>query len=159
MAGKEWIPLQLQLDIEAGSALDFSQLALQDAPAGKHGWLQASPDGTFSFADQPGKPQRFYGVNFCFSAQYISHEQSDRLAERLARLGYNAVRLHHYEGELTEGQRDRTQLNPEKLDQLDYLFAALVKARNLRDHRPVRVAAGEHRIARCLTLKRDGAKR
>ena len=45
---------------------------------------------------------RFYGVNLCFSAHYITHEQADRLAERLARLGYNAVRLHHYEGELTE---------------------------------------------------------
>ena len=26
VAGKDWIPLQLQLDIEAGSALDFSQM-------------------------------------------------------------------------------------------------------------------------------------
>ncbi len=127
VAGKEWIPLQLQLDIQPGSILDFSHLSLQDAPAGKHGWLRANPDGTFGFADQPGKPQRFYGVNFCFSAHYIDHEQSDRLAERLARLGYNAVRIHHYEGELTEGQADRTQLNPQKVDQLDYLFAALTK--------------------------------
>ncbi|MHB8863262.1 MAG: beta-galactosidase [Pirellulaceae bacterium] len=146
VAGKEWIPLQLQLDIEPGSALDFSQLHLQDAPAGKHGWLKANSDGTFAFETQPGKSQRFYGVNFCFSAHYISHEQADRLAERLARLGYNTVRLHHYEGELTEGQPDRTQLNPQKLDQLDYLFAALVKrgiyvTTDLYVSRPVNIAS------------------
>ena len=145
VAGTEWIPLALQLDIEPGSALDFAQLQLQDAPAGKHGWLRANPDGTFLFDDQPHKPVRFYGVNFCFSAHYITHEQSDQLAERLARLGYNAVRFHHYEGELTEGQRDRTQLNPQKLDQLDYLFAALVRrgiyvTTDLYVSRPVNIA-------------------
>ena len=85
-------------------------------------------------------------MNFCFSAHYITHEQADQLADRLARLGYNSVRFHHYEGELTEGQRDRTQLNPQKLDQLDYLFAALVKrgiyvTTDLFVSRPVSIAS------------------
>lgn len=127
VAGKDWIPLPLELDIVPGSALDFSALGLQDAPAGKHGWLKTNPDGTFFFERQPGKPVRFYGVNFCFSAHYITHEQSDRLADRLVRLGYNAVRLHHYEGELTTPESGRTSLNPEKLDQLDYLVAACIR--------------------------------
>jgi len=127
VAGDEWIPLHLVLDIQPQSALDFSALGFQDAPAGKHGWLKADADGTFCFERQPGKPVRFYGVNFCFSAHYITHEQSDRLADRLVRLGYNAVRLHHYEGELTEPDRERTRLNSEKLDQLDYLVAALIR--------------------------------
>ena len=87
----------------------------------------ANTDGTFSFEQQPGKPVRFYGVNLCFSAHYITHDQSDQLAERLARLGYNTVRLHHYESELTDRSPDRTQLNAEKLDQLDYLIAAFIK--------------------------------
>ena len=127
VAGKDWIPLPVELDILAGSALDFSVLGLQDAPAGKHGWLKAADDGTFFFERQPDRPVRFYGINFCFSAHYITHEQSDRLADRLVRLGYNAARLHHYEGELTEPQRERTRLSPEKLDQLDYLVAALIR--------------------------------
>ncbi len=127
VADKDWIPLPLELDIVPGSALDFSGLGLQDAPAGKHGWLKANEDGAFVFERQPDQPVRFYGVNLCFSAHYITHEQSDRLAERLCRLGYNAVRLHHYEGELTEPQRERTGLNPQKLDQLDYLVAACVR--------------------------------
>lgn len=127
VAGDEWIPLRLELEILPGSALDFSTMGLQDAPAGKHGWLKAREDGTFFFERQPDRPARFYGVNFCFSAHYITHEQSDQLADRLARLGYNAVRLHHYEGELTASQGDRTQLNPEKLDQLDHLVAACIE--------------------------------
>ncbi|MCC6444839.1 MAG: hypothetical protein IT210_15450, partial [Armatimonadetes bacterium] len=61
-------------------------------------------------------------------AQYLSHVQSDRLAARLRRLGYNAVRFHHYESELVDrSQETSTRLNPQALDQLDYLFAALKK--------------------------------
>ena len=126
-AGDQWIPLQLEQDILPDSALDFSKLGLHDAPAGKHGWLKAADDGAFFFERQPGKPVRFYGVNLCFSAHYVTHEQADRLAERLARLGYNTVRLHHYERELTLPEENRTRLNPEKLDQLDYLVAAFLR--------------------------------
>lgn len=127
VAGAEWIPLDLQLDIEPGSALDFSQLGFQDAPAGRHGWIEAATDGSFRFEKQPDRPARFYGVNFCFSALYLTHEQADRLAERIARLGYNTVRVHHYETELTEGRAGRISLNPAKADQLDYLLAAFIK--------------------------------
>lgn len=124
-AGPAWIPLQAELDIEPGSALDFSRLGLQDPPAGKHGRVIVRPDGQFAFEKTSRIPQRFYGVNLCFSAQYLSHAEADRLADRLMRQGYNAVRLHHYEGELIQGQANSTTLNPDKLEQLDYLTAAL----------------------------------
>lgn len=125
-AGREWLPLDLNLDIEAGSALDLSNLVPRHAPAGSQGRVIAGPGGHFAFAKSPGEPARFYGVNLCFSANYLSHEQSDRLAERLQRLGYNAVRVHHYESMLVDRAGGAsTQLNPERLDQLDYLFAAL----------------------------------
>ena len=127
-AGEDWVPLQVELDVEAGSALDFSGFGQIDAPAGKHGWIVTTPEGRFAYEDSPGTPRRFYGVNFCFSAHYITHEESDRLAERLTRLGYNTVRFHHYEGELVDRSGGTsTTLKPEKLDQLDYLFAALKK--------------------------------
>jgi len=126
-AGKEWIPLKLELDIEPGSALDFSGFGFQDAPAGKHGRVISRPDGQFAFEKTAEKPQRFYGVNFCFSAQYLSHEESDRVADRLVRLGYNAIRMHHYETEMTKEQSASTMLNPQKLDQFDYLLAAFGK--------------------------------
>jgi hypothetical protein len=126
-AGAEWIPLRPELEIEPGSALDFSALGLTDAPAGKHGRVIARPDGQFAFADSADQPRRFYGVNLCFGAQYLSQAEADRLAERLVRLGYNALRIHHYERDLTQGQTPTTTLNPQKLDQFDYLTAALIK--------------------------------
>jgi hypothetical protein len=97
-AGSDWVPLNLELDIAEGSALDFSRMGLLDPPAGKHGRVIARRDGQFAFESNPGVARRFYGVNLCFGAQYLQHEEADRLAERLARLGYNTVRLHHYEG-------------------------------------------------------------
>jgi len=124
----QWIPLKVELDIEPGSALDFSQFGRFDPPAGKHGWLIARPDGLLAFEKNPDRPLRFYGVNLCFSAQYLPHEEADRLAERLQRLGYNAVRLHHYEGLLVRrGAGDSVHLDADALDRLDYLFAAFKK--------------------------------
>jgi hypothetical protein len=126
-AGEDWIPLIPDLEIEPGSALDFSSMGFVDAPAGKYGRVIARPDGQFAFAESPDQPRRFYGVNLCFGAHYLSHEESDRLAERLVRLGYNTLRIHHYERELTEGQPASTSLNPQRLDQFDYLMAALIR--------------------------------
>ncbi len=126
-AGPDWIPLRPELEIQPGSALDFSGLGLAEAPAGKHGRVIARPDGQFAFADSPGQPRRFYGVNLCFSALCLPKDQADRLAERLARLGYNALRIHHFEGELVRGQTNSTTLNPQRLDQFDYLMAALIR--------------------------------
>jgi len=127
-AGEEWVPLATELDIQPGSALDFSGMGQLDAPAGKHGWLIARPDGRLAFEGDSNTPRRFYGANFCFGALYISHDQADRLADRLARIGYNTVRVHHYEGELVDRSKGTsTLLRPDKLDQFDYLMAALKK--------------------------------
>lgn len=128
-AGPEWIPLDTRLDIAAGSALDLTNVGGTDAPAGRHGRVIARPDGQFAFEQDPETPRRFYGVNLCFGALYLTHEEAERLAERLARLGYNAVRVHHYEGELVGrgGAGDATAARPDKLAQLDDLFAALVR--------------------------------
>ncbi len=126
-AGADWIPLDYSPEIEAGSALDFSGQGQLDAPAGKYGRLLARHDGTFAFERSPETPRRFYGVNFCGTAQYLEHEQADRLADRVARIGYNAVRFHHYESTLIRGGDESVTLNPERLDQLDYLLAAFKK--------------------------------
>ena len=53
--------------------------------------------------------------------------ESDLLASRLVRLGYNTVRIHHYEKELVQGQKTSDIPNLEKLEKFDYLFAALKK--------------------------------
>ena len=123
-AGPDWIPLDYRKDIEAGSALDFSNQGLQDAPAGKYGWLK-NVKGHFEFEQKPGAHQRFYGVNLCFEASFVDHAFADQLVTRLVRLGYNTVRIHHYESErgVIKGSPDGLALNPERMERLDYLLA------------------------------------
>ena len=95
--GAGWVRLDYRKDIEPGSALDLSGQGLQDAPAGKHGWLKAV-GGHFEFEGLPGVEQRFYGVNLCFTANYPDHDLADRLVDRFVRCGYNTIRVHHHDG-------------------------------------------------------------
>ncbi len=127
-ASADWIPLSPKsLEIVSGSALDFSGF-LSDAPAGKYGHMITRPDGHFAFEKKRGKSERFYGVNLAFTANYLEHVEADQLARRLQRLGYNTVRIHHYEGDLIEPKAtDSLTFRPEQLDKLDYLVAALKK--------------------------------
>jgi hypothetical protein len=127
-ANEEWIPLHQELEIVPGSALDLSGLGFVQGPCGTKGRVIATPDGHFAFAKEPGKPQRFYGINLCYSAQYLSKEQVDRLLDRLVLLGYNTVRIHHYESGLTTPtDQPGFAWDPAKVDQLDYLMAGCAK--------------------------------
>ncbi len=124
--GKEWIRLDTPRDVIPGSPLDFS--GMLDAPAGKYGPVTVSADGHFSFADAPEKRVKFVGINLCFSANFLSKESADALADRLARMGYNAVRFHHQDNQLAaKDSPDGTLLDPVELDKLEYLFAAMKK--------------------------------
>ncbi|MFO7938010.1 MAG: hypothetical protein R6V06_10465 [Kiritimatiellia bacterium] len=125
-AGEEWTPLHVELEIAKGSALDFSDFGFTDAPAGKHGYV-TTKGPHFVFEDKPETPQRFYGVNFCFSANYIEQEAAEKLAERLARIGYNTIRVHHHERIMTKGSEDATELNEENMKKFDGLMAALIE--------------------------------
>ncbi|MDR1010721.1 MAG: glycosyl hydrolase family 5 [Opitutaceae bacterium] len=121
----DWAPYGHTIEIEPGGAFDFSHLL--DAPAGKYGALRATAAGHFEFTGRPGHPVRFWGVNLTFTANYPGKPGADLLAERLARSGYNTVRFHHYDKDLVRPGGDSWELDPRKLDQLDYLFAALKK--------------------------------
>ncbi len=127
-ASEEWIPLTHRIDVEAGSILDFSGGV--ESPAGQYGPIVVNQSGHFGFAHDPNRNVRLMGANLCFSANFLTNEEADRLAERFRRMGYNSVRFHHYDDMLTRGHGDQTgvQLDPEKLDRLDYLFAAMKKA-------------------------------
>lgn len=120
-AGKNWIPLQFNGETVKGSALDFS--FLQDAPAGKYGFIQAGKDGKLTFENAPDKRIRFYGVNLCFNANFLDKATVDRMADEFVRQGYNLVRIHHHDSAmLDKNAPDSLTLDPEQLDRLDYLF-------------------------------------
>ncbi|MDR0869811.1 MAG: carbohydrate binding domain-containing protein [Planctomycetaceae bacterium] len=97
-----------------------------DAPAGKHSFVRIQ-DGYF--ATDAGRI-KFWGTNTCFGANFLNHEQADRMADRMARFGINCVRLHHMDMRDIWGKNvDRTQMefDKEQLDKLDYYIAALKK--------------------------------
>ncbi|MCK6486827.1 MAG: hypothetical protein L6R48_00550 [Planctomycetes bacterium] len=121
-AGAEWIPLAPAPapSPEPGSALDLSQAL---PPAGRVAApLIATPEGRFASADAPGERLRFYGVNLCGDAQFLPPEQVERLCDRFLRLGYNALRIHHWEATLGSGADGGW--DPARLAQLDHLLEA-----------------------------------
>ena len=121
---EDWVPMKDTTKIVPGSAIDFSELGWIDAPAGKHGRV-VRKGAHFEFADRPGVQQRFYGVNLCFSANYMGEAEAEELADRLVRTGYNSLRIHHYEKLLCD-RKDGTSLLPERMSELDNLLNACI---------------------------------
>jgi hypothetical protein len=114
-------------DSTAGTPLDISKLVL-DAPAGKHGFVTIK-DGHFYFED--GTRIRFWGTNLSFSGLLPSHDEADILADKLAALGFNAVRLHgpdtQYVGSsiIDLSRTDTQHLDEDAMDRFDYLTSRL----------------------------------
>ena len=132
-AGEDWVPLHYDPWIEPGSALDFTAVLPHHAPAGTFGRVVAVGDH-FEFEGLPGVPQRFYGVNLCFTANLpSSREAADRFVANLARIGYNAIRAHHHERSLVveDGRyhpgQDDTAPSPAQWEKFDNLVAACVE--------------------------------
>lgn len=120
LEGEEWMPIKHYIDIKPNSALDFSKLL--DAPAGKHGRVICS-GSHFAFQSKPEEVVRFYGNNLSFSANFLNKELCQEVVDNFARIGYNSVRFHHFDEDIKQivnGQG--TQLRPDVLDKLDYLF-------------------------------------
>ena len=123
VAGRNWKPIDYHKDILPGSVLDFSSRL--DAPAGKYGPVVIR-NGHFEFRDRPGKQLRFYGTNLCSRGPYTTKAWAERLADRMAAAGFNAIRLHHHDGGMTKRERT-TELDPVRMDQLDYLVHCFKK--------------------------------
>jgi hypothetical protein len=93
-----------------------------DKPACKHGPVLMRAD-KLVFADT-GRPVKLWGVNLGGKDCVPTKEQADYWAERFARYGINAVRLHKPWGDLYTDD-DSTALKPEALARLDYFCHAL----------------------------------
>lgn len=93
-----------------------------ERPAGRSGFVRAQEDRLVTDAG----PIRFWATNLCFEACFPDREQADRLAARLARLGFNCVRMHHMDSRSIWGESpNKLTIDPEKLDRLDYLIHQL----------------------------------
>ena len=123
-ACKDWIPMEEGFDVEPGSALDFTDIGGTGRPAGKHG-RPVVRNGHFEFENLPGRAQRFYGVNFVGGSNYPEKQYAKPFAATLARLGYNAVRMHHHDQGLSGG-RDGA-LDEKTMARFDAFTAALIE--------------------------------
>lgn len=127
-ADQNWVELPVTQEIVKDSILDFSKFT-NDAPAGKHGRLVVNKQtGHWEFEKRPGKKVRLVGNNLCYGGNYLSKEEVDKLAVLFQRMGYNTMRLHHYDVDLIKGNWNATKsddIDPAQLDKLDYMFAKL----------------------------------
>jgi hypothetical protein len=131
-------PYEIRADHIPQGILDFS--GLNDAPAGKHGFLGVGEDGHFRFED--GSRVRFIGVNLVSDAGTPDKDAAPLIAERIARCGLNMVRFHHIDS-LRGAPRGRsileykngcsTTLSAEGIDKLDYMIYQL-KERGVYTH-------------------------
>ena len=107
---------------------------LNDGPAGMNGFIGVQGE---HFVDGRGVPIRFWGVNLNFNGVFPSHEDAPRIAARLAKFGFNAVRMHHFEGQAaplglwkgkgTSAQAARSKLMPTQMDRFDFFASELIK--------------------------------
>lgn len=122
------VPFVLPWDDHAnGTAPDVS--FLDAAPAGANGPI-VSRDGHF-YESKTGKRIRFFGVSFCFHENFPAHEDADRVAAHVAKLGFNLVRIHH-EDDSNTALWDKSvpvyhTFNKTSIGRLDYLIAASKK--------------------------------
>ena len=121
---KKWVPDTLDWNT---SPVDLSYL--NDAPAGKHGFVKAVGDH-FEFAD--GTPIKFWGCNVAAYALFdATNAAIDQQAKRIAAMGYNLVRIHHHDSAswspsvFVKDAPDTQHLDAKQLDRLDYWVSAL----------------------------------
>lgn len=124
-----WFEWDLPDDVKAkGTAIDASFML--HAPAGKHGFVKSNGN-KIQFED--GTPARFWGTNVGGQGIFQTKEDARRLAERLARVGYNLVRIHSLDGVwyannifgFVNGNTTTRALCEEQLDMFFYLCAQL----------------------------------
>ena len=108
---------------------------LLEAPAGNGGRIRAEGG---HFVNDRGRV-RLNATNLTGPANFPTHEEAERLAARLARFGFNCVRLHYMDGSygnfmmppeqgiLALDPKSQRALDPARLERMDYLVAALKK--------------------------------
>jgi hypothetical protein len=128
LAGPDWFPFRPAKELVPG-VIDMN--GWLDGPAGKHGGVRQVHD---RFAFEDGTPVKFWGVNLSYTANAPDKAAADFTADRYAKYGVNAVRMHKFSyptGQMGIGDpNDSTRMDSKGLDRLDY-FAAKLKERGV----------------------------
>jgi hypothetical protein len=119
-----WSPDVLDWD---ASPVDLS--FLNHRPAGSRGFVRAVGD-QLVFGD--GTPARFWAGNIAAWALFVDDAQIDAQARRIARLGFNLMRIHHHDSMawvsptvIDKSQNDSRQLDAVGMERVDYWIKAL----------------------------------
>lgn len=136
VADSTWKAIDTTLAVAPGSALDLSYM--NQAPAGAKGFVKIDADGDYYFTNEPNKKVKFFGTNLNGSyGADPTREEMVIIADRLAALGYNAVRYHSNDenvdwakGLMVKPTSTTVTLDPVKLDNFEY-FVSLLKDRGI----------------------------
>ncbi|MDR3232900.1 MAG: carbohydrate binding domain-containing protein [Planctomycetaceae bacterium] len=123
LCADEFAPL-FPFALSADSPKNVTNIAdWNDAPAGKYGFIRVENG---KFVHNQGR-FLIWGTNLAFSANFPDKEQAEKLADRLARFGFNCVRLHHIDAAdiWGHGAKSLLTIDSRQLDKLDYLICQL----------------------------------
>ena len=111
------------------SPVDLSFLNRDDRPAGRHGFVRAEGD---QLVRGDGRPMRFWGGNLAGGALFLTpRENVANQAHRMAKLGFNLMRIHHHDSEWVQPNlfdrryKDSRHLNARSFDNLDWWIKCL----------------------------------
>jgi hypothetical protein len=127
-AASGWFAWEPAADAFSDEAL-LDLRRLNEPTAGRHGFVRRAekpqdPNDRAALALGNGEPVRFWGVNVSAEVAAGERKAVDFLARKLAKLGVNLVRFH---SALFRRDGDVARVDPERLDDLHYLVAALKK--------------------------------
>jgi len=126
----DWLPVrEISLAVEPGSPLDFSDL-LPNGSIDQNDHLVVGTDGHLAKAAKPDVPAPMFCASLAWSPAsggFPNHQDADVYARQLAMRGYNIARLHFTDAALMFGRQKDFDFDPEVLDRIHYLTAALKK--------------------------------
>ncbi|MEM7134794.1 MAG: carbohydrate binding domain-containing protein [Chloroflexota bacterium] len=145
----DWFAFDLPWDDSSATPINASDLLLAPGESGgdmaalidARGFVTTNADGHFIFSNT-GQRVRFWGININASAVYppspdhpaegnneiADNQAAEKVAARFAKLGFNAVRLHHMDtwsrpsGIWLNPSANTQQMDPVQLARLDYLI-------------------------------------
>ena len=126
---------QPQMEKIKGSALDVSFLL--DAPAGKNGFTERLGDKFILSGTR--KEIKFWGTNLSDKDLFLEHADAEKMADRIAQMGFNIVRIHKFDTSYLENVirinplTNKPELDEEQMDKLCYFLAALKESGIYRD--------------------------
>jgi len=127
IAREGWFPFVVPGDDATETATDFSNL--NHKPAGAKGFVEIK-DGRFYAGDER---MRFWGVNLCYGGNFPAKEDAPKIAAHLAKIGVNAVRIHHQDSQMAPGGiwgpvvDGKRSFDLDQVDKLDFFLAELHK--------------------------------